>query len=471
MSKAFLWFAVLCVFGLFGCEGRKDQAVPSKPAPVSSKVSAPMTAAPLLSSPLQPALVELGIDAMPIWRQFRSHRPTLVLLSLNPFLEPVPEPLRQEAAALIQNGREDALRQRLKFPDSNPLILPTMATDAALRAGLFSELIWVIPATVSKEKLDLTIFRQQLVSAGIADEKEAGTFTLQAGVFSGQLRGIPVRAVHPEALPSLSGPAVVHLDLSFFSPLYKGEIKTPIYPLVYQIFGRLRQAAWPTAAITISHATLDGALPLTTRFLGDTLAALVDEPALLDRDLPEAWKKRGNALYLPNFFKEDEAVTLYREMETANPRDASIPFALYGLYRDRKEGAKALAALQQAVALDPVYGLEYLALEPVATEQGKTSQALQMLQKAAETFPEDPFIQLQFALALQTAGQNEAAAAHLKKLSARQWSTVYYPDMAGKIDNALSQLIAKPSPSNRIGAEDMPGPGGIRTAGCTIFGE
>lgn len=432
--KRLLCIVACLVAVVSGCEKKKEEPAPVEKAPPIQAPAVPPPSVSLLQEPIEATLVELPSQALPVWRQYRAARPTLVLLSQDPFLQRTPAELREEVNALLLNGTPEELAAKLAFPRPDPLLLPLMALDAALNAGLFSEAVWVIPATVAREQLNLEQLRRQLLDFGAVDEEEAQTFSLSDGIFSGTVRGTPFRAVHPDALPALDGPVVLHIDLSFFQPLYKGEIKTPLYPLLYDSLRKLRDSGWDTAAVTISHSNLSGDLPLAIRFISPDLTILLQDPGMIEEPPPLNWQRRSNALYLPNFFKTEKVRELYLEMEAELPDDPSVKYGLYQINRQMKEGARALEYLEQAVALDRVYALEYLQLAPVAMEKGRPDQALKMLRLAEVAMPDNPFISMQLAAHLIELKHAEQALKMLEELQRLPWSKVYYSDMVERLE-------------------------------------
>jgi hypothetical protein len=440
-----LFLVVACLFVLIsGCEQKKE--APTEQALLVAAPAPSLTTATLLQEPIEAFLVELPIQALSVWRPLRGSKPTLVLLSQDPFLQTIPAALQKEAMALVLTGSTDELAEKTSLQSTAPLLLNAMATSAALGSNLFSEVVWVLPSTMPRDQLDLEVFRQQLLEFGAISEGEAQTFTLADGIFSGTVRGVPFRAVLPDALPALNGPVVLHIDLSFFQPLYKGEIKTKIYPLLYDSLRLLRDGGLQTAAITISSSNIDGTLPLAVRFIGPTLGTLLKTPELLDTPFPPNWQRRANALYLPNFFKNEKARDLYLEMETDLPGDPSVKYDLYQISRELKEGGKALDYLSQAVALDPGYAVEYLSLADLAAKKGLPEQAVKMLHLAEEAMPENPFISLRLAAQLGAFGQSEQALTLLDKLHNQSWSQVYYPDVLAHIETMSAAVKEKDRP-------------------------
>jgi hypothetical protein len=442
-----LFIILVCLIPLFtGCE-KKSDPLPAKVAPeqkAPAKVATPETVTPpltskrLLQEGIEATLVEVPTQALPIWRQYREQKPTLVLYSRDPFLARTPAALEEESIELVQNGAPDKLATRLLFPSSNPLLLPDMALDSALRAGLFSRVVWVFPAKVPIDKLEGEVIPQQLLELGAIDQDEAQTFVYAEGVASGIVQGLPFNAVHPEALPTLQGPVVLHIDLSFFQPLYKGEIKTPLYPLLYKTMSDIAKLDWQGVCATLSYSNISSGLPLATRFIGPTLASLLREPGLLDAQLPANWARRDKTLYLPNFFKTEEINKLYQEMDSAEPEDASIKFGHYQVSRQLKDGTRALDLLAQAVALDPVYGLEYPDLSSVAMEKGRPLEAVKMLRLATAALPDNPFLALRLASFLIQNGHPEQAINLLTDLDTLPWSETYFPEMSAQLVALIS---------------------------------
>lgn len=388
-----------------------------------------------LTAPQKAELVEHPAAALPLWRQFRDLRPTLVMLVNDPLLEPLPTPLRGEINELLNKGTAAQLLERSRPESPNPLLKPTMAVSAALEAGLFSRVVWILPTPTEDEALSLKAFRKQLLRLGAVTEKESATLALRDGGFSGTIRGVPWEAIPVSSFAGVKGPVVLHLDLDFLRPLYRGEIKTPLYALLQEVLLSLRSAELQTLAASISLSQLTGTVPLSTRFLGGDLAAILRNPNLLNGELPLNWRRRQDALYLENFIEKDRVHDLYQAMTEDDPQDASAHFGLYHSFRERTEGGKALDSLRRAVELDPVYGLEYLELTQLARQKERPEEVLRMFDLAAGCFPENPFILLEKARFLISQGEGGKAVKLLNQLERLPWSAVYYP--------TLPQVIAQ----------------------------
>ncbi len=404
------------VLALWGCQ--QQQATPDTPKQLK-----------LLHQPLEPLLVELPGAAIPTWRESRAAKPALVLLSADPFLRPLPATLETDILQLVARGRAETWHQKATPQIADPLLLPQMTVTAALKAGLFSELIWVIPTTEEAQSLSVKTFAKQLSDYGALTPEEAAEVRFIDGVFTGTVYDTPFRAAPLAQLPTLAGPMVMHIDVSYFQPLYKGEIKTPLFPLIHDTLATLREKRFEVEAVTLSRSNLDGRLPLEVRFVGDAVATLLRSPEMLDQPLPVNWKRRADALYLGNFFQKEKVRELYLAMEQDAPRDASVQFDLYQIARQFKEGEKALAYLKRAVALDPVYGLEYMNLAPMATEKNRPEEALRMLDLAIQIFPEFPLLRLEKARYLINLKEYERARGIIDDLQTLKHSAVYYPGL------------------------------------------
>ena len=314
-------------------------------------------------------------------------------------------------------------------------MLPVMAVRTAAEAGFFSRIVWVFPSSSSVEQLQLDVFVTQMLGSFSMTEDEAANLTLEDGSLRGMIAGVPFQAVHPEALPSLDQPVVVHFDLTYMKPGYKGEIKTPLYPQLLDTLDGLKSTGWKTTTVTISFSNLEGEIPLPSRFVARDLAAVFANPALLAEEPPRQWQLRTNALYIENFFKKEEVRKLYEEMTAADPSDASVKYALYNVARQFKEGDAALDYLQQAVELDPVYALEYLTLAETALKGKRPDKAIDMLQNARAKLPNNSFILLSLVRLAIDSHRQDLALQLLPLLQGETWSTIYHPDITEEIWN------------------------------------
>lgn len=426
------YLLLLLLLSLCACEQQRQESVVPDTATAVVAANAPRSLAPLLKEPVEPLLVEAASEALADWRPVGDVRPALLLLANDPLLRPLPSELADEILTLARSGSSDELRRRGTARVPDPLLLPEMTVTAALRADFFSRLIWVLPLAAEGE-MNLDTLRAQLRDYGALTEDELATLRLEGGGASGTAQGMPLRIVPLTALTAPDESVVLHIDLSYFSPLYKGEIKTPLYPLLGRTLQQLRELGMRDGVVTISRSNLDGGLPLETRFIGGDLAELFRRPELLDSPLPELWDQRARTLYLANFFQKERIRELLEDMRRDVPEDASVAYAYYQILRQFREGSAALAELERAVALDTAYAREYLDLVPVALEKDQPEEALRMLELAAKVFPGDPFIPLDRAGLLLRSGRGRESREVLQRLQKLPWSPVYYPDLPQRL--------------------------------------
>jgi tetratricopeptide (TPR) repeat protein len=404
--------------------------------PAAETPPAPM-AKLLLQEPIELKRYESPAQALQQWYDLSvtlDKRPALLLYANNPLLQKTTSSIQRELLSLLANRDQEALR----FDISDPAIAPHMTLNAALQAGFFSAVYWVLPASNEVTEFSIDIFRTQMIKIGTLSEVEARNLTLRDGVISGTISGVPFHALHPQNKFAISGPVAVHFDLGFLSPLYKGEIKTPIYPLIYKTLKHLRDQHLETVATSFSYSQITGEVPLGSRFVGDVFEQLFKQPKMLDVKLPAAWQQRANALYLPDLFKADDARYILLQQRDLHPDDPSLHYALYQVSRQIKSARRAaLGHLAAAVQLDPVYALEYQHLVPVAIDKGRTEEALRMLQLAHEAKPDNPFFTLDLARALIAEGQDDSAVPLLQQLLSLNWSKSFYPLMTEQLQQLL----------------------------------
>lgn len=443
---------LFCCCLLFSCVACKKGDTPATAPPAAARevraqapeTPLPLSAPPFLTQPLPTTIIETTNEALPVWRSFAKHRPALIIAANAPAMFSVPAELRAEVERLLKDADDNELTGRSGPENPDPLLLPIMSLNAALDAGWFSQVLWIFPSKNLPEQFNLATFQEQLIAAQIASPDEAASFTLHQGSFRGIIHGRPFIAAPASALPPLEESALLHIDADYFKPLYKGEIKTPVYPLMVELLEQIKAQGWKVAAATVSlsNQQFEG-LPLQTRFLGKDLAAVLQNPRMMQESFPRQWERRGNALYLENFMQKEEIRKIYLEMENADPADPDVKFGLYNISRQFSKTAEALAYLKAAVQIDPVYAREYLDLAALAMEKKLPQKAVEMLQSARSAQPDNPFILTLLVQTLLNNGQQQDAKALQPELAALKWSKIYYPQQAEVKEALLKRLDEK----------------------------
>jgi tetratricopeptide (TPR) repeat protein len=412
-------------------ESPGEKTPTSSPAPVSQL---------LLGEPLRLDSVELTPASLAVWRRVVRSKTVLLLLSNDPLLQPVPEQIRPAVMERVRSATAQQLAARGSLRDADPLILRDMTVDAALRAGFFSHLIWVIPRQSDAEGIDLEVLRRNLMAAGFASEDEVATLQLQGEQVFGQLRNIDVTVTFLDQLKSLPEPLLVHIDLSYFAKLYRNEIKTPLLPLLYSTLQQLQALKVKVLAVTSGAGNLEGRISLDVRYLGEMLATLFKAPAMLDQEPPQSWRWQGEIQYLTNFIQKEKVLELALQMEQAAPQSAWVKFTLCRAAQERNDGEAALTSLAQAVQVDSVYALEYENLAEQAYDRGRPDAALQMLKLAQQSFPDNPHLRLRIAQLANELGDRKTALELARPLQSLDWSEVYYPQMPQYLEGFIKHL-------------------------------
>jgi thioredoxin-like negative regulator of GroEL len=443
MKKLILLLVFCCLTGIYkNTEAKPTQISP----PQSTEVSAPSPLQKLFTDAITPRRVELPSEALPYWRDAAGgSRPTLLLFSGDPFLSPLADKQKQDVAQLVDSGSGEDFVARGSLLRVNPALISKQAVSAALDNGLFSKLIWVFPSNTAADQLDLESFRRQVVEIGFLTEAESQRLTLKDGVFSGSLRGVPFKAVHASALKPLSGPAVLHVDLSYFKGLYKSEIKTPLYPLLYQTGKQIKALNIEVNGVTLSYSTEEGEIALETRFLTNRFAALLEKPQLLEEKMPPHWTLHSEALYTINFFIESKVNQLYEQAVQVAPED---PAVLYGLALRRmrhKDLHATLALISRAAEQDPGYALAYLELAEQAVAGNDFEKAAALLEKGLAYFPQNPFVEFDLAVTYQTLNRRNEARQLLEKLKQLPWSSKHNNTVQA-IDELLAEIAGATRP-------------------------
>lgn len=424
-----------------------------RPAAVNREASpAALTAAGFSES----WLVEFPGEAVPAWRS-RGAPPMLVLLSADPFLEPLPKDTGA-AEELFEMADQAELARKVRFAISDPVLLPTQTVRMALRGGVLSGLTWILPLPVVDQKpLDKEALRKWILSHSQFRDEEKSTLRVTSDGLVGLVEGRPFRATVLSEFNGEPGPSQLHVDLSYYQTLYRNEIKTPLYQLLQSSVQQLLQHLPGRQSVTISSATANGDVPMTLRFLGPTLKTLFAEPTFLQQGLNEEWNRRRDMLYLVNFQQIDKIVALAKSNVAALPDDATTHFDLYYAYKLQKNLPLADAALARACELDSGYGYEYRNLAVQALDRADSAAAIEYLRQALAIDGGNAFHKLDLARVLLDAGEVDGARTLLQELQALSWSKVYYPAMPSDLDALIDvTLTPKLPPSVQESAKQKP---------------
>lgn len=446
---ALLMLLCCSLFLQYGCESRKESDT-SNNNQVKPTVQA-VQAAPKhpYTDPIEPILYELPSGALATWRQFEASKPTLILFSAHPFLDPLTEEARPDLHKLIMEGPDLEIIRQGSLLNSNTSFLPPQTLSIAIYAGLFSKIVYVMPTVVDQEKLSLPNFQKRMLAYGFMTEDEAMALVIEKGVISGTVRNIPFLCVHPNALPEITTPAIIHIDLSYFKDLYINEIKTPVYELIYQLATSIRLRNYSVLAATLSYSNQEAGLALDSRFMLSSVADILRNPTLLEGSTPPVWQTRANALYASAMFSEDKAQELTEVAANEAPDDPAALYALAMLQFRRGQADQAFATLERTVAIDGGYAAEYSELATRGAELGQWKKVIELLYLAVKNLPDNDMVKVRLADMLIQRGRVKEARPIINQLMKLQWSTHYHkwmPDRIKEMATAVADDTIVPLP-------------------------
>lgn len=443
--KRILLISLLFFVSLTGCEQKKEAPAAVKVEKLGTAVVLQLpTPKILFEEPIEAHRFELPSEALQVWRHTKSVKPALVLFSIHPLLQQIEEEQKADVAELIRSGDADTFKQRGSFYRVNPALAPTQTLSAAIADDLFSEVIWVIPTQSKVEELSLDVFRQQVVDAGFLTAAEGSTLTSAEGIISGTVRGLPFRAVHPDALPNLDKPVVIHFDTGYFKGLFKNEVATPLFDILHQTVSRVMQAEWKVYSATLSYSTQELLFSLDVRFLITNLAKIIEKPELLQQ-MPPAWKLHGDSMYIDKMYLETKSEEIIEEALVAAPDDPTIVFALSQVRFQQGRAEEAFTLLDKAVQLDPGYATAYMQLSDTGMENGQFDKALELQRKAINHYPENPFLKINEAGIMITMGKTEEAITKIEALQKFPWSPSLHPNMVEDL-TSMAESARNPQP-------------------------
>ncbi len=346
----------------------------------------------LFTDPVISHKVEADTEALFYWRELADSRPSLILLSSSPLLQPVPDPAKQKARKLIENASLDKIRERAVDPVSDPLLFPGSSLTMALDLDWFSEVLWIVPIKPETSFPTLAQFIQSVENSPLEELLDLENLTLEKQCISSKIKNIPIRICSLADPIEVTQPAIFHAELSYFQGLHINPIKTPIFQTLLEQAASIRDQKWPIKMATLSSGNVQGSISLDVRFLTDSLMQLIDNPQSLNEETEQLGSGIDSALYTESMFLSAGAHDIFLSLKKNYPDNPHLNYLLYKSYSRTKNGGMALKSLSEAVASDPVYALEYFILHDRAREKGQPTAALAMLNHAETAFPDNPFI-------------------------------------------------------------------------------
>lgn len=435
---------------LFSCENRRE----APPVPPISVPQAEIRPQAIFVEPVKPAHFELASGALTIWRRYASNRPALLLFASHPLLSPIDPALRADVGRIVATASDEELLRRGRATASDTLLVSPQTVSAALDAKIFSEIVVILPTREAADAVSLEKFATRVTEAGFLSPEEGKTLVLEGSTIRGSVRGIPLRVVHPDALPTIVSPSILHVDLGYFKETYINEIKTPIYDLIYEFAASVRDAGYKPVATTLSYSNQEVGYALTSRFVLRDLAQIMLHPEFLSGETPASWRLRAAAMYANIMFNETEARQLIQQAAQDTPGDAAALFDLGLLRFQQNRPDEGFALLDQVVAIDPGYAPAYIELADQGQRMGQWKRSFELLQKAADAMPDHAELRIRLAGDLIQRGRTAEARPLLAELAGLSWSAIYHPG----IPETLIKMQAAASVDSLLPLPDDPEP-------------
>lgn len=360
-------------------------------------------------------LVEMPQDALRIWYDAGIRGKTAVVagedLPLLGYDGPATESVLKEVSA----GNWDAVVDSgYPAPQFNP-INRTSYIYFAHRAGVISRVYWVPPTKLPVGDEYAGSLKKYLASLGASEEELAGLKQTEKSI-TVTVNGVPVSISRLSDLPEVEGEPLLAVDLTFFTPFYSDEVKTPMLGLFGGFMQTLAQSGLHPSEAVVSHSTLSGAFPLEKRFLGGYVETFISRPESIADGPPVSWQLRALGMYYDTFFQVEDSLKAYKEAVELSPADASLRYDLALAYFAVKDIDHMKEELDRAAALDRGYYPAYMIYAKLLINKGVDEAVKDFLDEAEKYNPGDPRLwETKHELYLST-GNREAALAAQERL-------------------------------------------------------
>jgi tetratricopeptide (TPR) repeat protein len=257
----------------------------------------------------------------------------------------------------------------------------------AWRLGIVREMIWVVPdGTLSdpegfgKLRRDLLALHLQGVSA-----EEVLAFTLEGGVASGTVLGLPVRVLELAALPALEEPVLLDLDADYFGTADATGQRPTYLPLrsVAAVMERLAELGLRSDLATLCNSNVGGFLPIESRGMADEAWLWLTDPVAARARVAETGTglRAGRELLLRG--EAAAAAERFRSLREGRPDDPAPAFLLSRALDESGDPGSAAEALADAAAADPAYARAELSRADTLYLMGAWAEALALYRELA----------------------------------------------------------------------------------------
>lgn len=251
----------------------------------------------------------------------------------------------------------------------------------AFRLGVVREVWWVVPARRRMPQAAFEPFRRWLRDRWQFPDDFLAALRYDGAVVRGTFRGLPVRLVTLDDLPSLSEPVLLDVDVDYLVSLYRDEGRDGMLDVLSWFFRALAGKGLRSDFVTVARSVDRMYTPQRFAYLADRVREFVQEPDRVWPRPPEAWRLQDEVERLEASGALEAALARADALASLEPASAVPLYDRVRLLRARGEGDSALRALRRAVALDPSYRYGYFELATDLYAGGRREESLAVLEE------------------------------------------------------------------------------------------
>lgn len=344
---------------------------------------------------VQPALkvhlYENHSSALIAWRRQGVHDRILVHVDAHPDLDWLPD----ETVARIAASQPDELADLELHPyamdgDTLSRFGTSNYVYPAARLGIVREMVWVVPDGTLEDPRAIARLGAEILVGGLqmVSEEDVRTFRVEGKRFRGNLLGLPVTICALDDLPEIREPVLLDIDLDYFttrSALVQQVDEIP-WTLPGTVLESLARQDLRSDVVTLSLSTMGGYLSPACRWLGPAL-----QEALRSPRHPDAGVERLEGARAEAAGQDERALELYWHLLDERGEDASLWYALAGVFARLGRAIEATSARERAVALDPLLVYADLFEGDRLWLNGRYEEALARFGRYLSGFPGDRF--------------------------------------------------------------------------------
>ncbi len=361
----------------------------------------------------------LGKDSLPVVHLFEEHSEALahwasrgirgaVLVNIDAHddMRLIPK-VKIEKLRRIYRGKEWDLMSDTRSGSEASLYHIGNFIFAAARLGIVDRVYWVIPFPYFSESNPENALREFLRGYAFPEE-DIRTFRLEHGRFQGRFQGVPLIICEAAALPDVTSPLILSVDVDFFPPFARAA-GIELSAAVYSVFGELFQKEYRIQDSFVAYSVYGGYLSPLHRWVGDLCVEVMEQPELLQGPLPKSFELQQLA---DRLYEEDSAEAL---LETAVAGLDSFPgdpcLKLYAAFASFGAGdtAQAYHYAKRACLEEPGYCPGLADIGQCLIDQGLVEESIPFFETAYSLQPEMNYRLKNLADALETAGRPREA--------------------------------------------------------------